>query len=101
MRIRYTVRARDDLRTILTYVESRSRQGATNVARAMRKSFELIGQFPQSGRLAGEQGTRVLPVGRYPYLIYWTVEQGEVGLFTFGTPRAGHGIPIRTALIES
>jgi toxin ParE1/3/4 len=78
MRIRYTVRARDDLRTILTYVESRSRQGATNVARAMRKSFELIGQFPQSGRLAGEQGTRVLPVGRYPYLIYWTVEQGEV-----------------------
>jgi toxin ParE1/3/4 len=78
MRIRYTVRARDDLRTILTYVESRSRQGAANVARAMRKSFELIGQFPQSGRLAGEQGTRVLPVGRHPYLIYWTVEQGEV-----------------------
>jgi hypothetical protein len=30
----------------------------------MHKTIELIGQFPQAGRLAGEQGTRVLPVGR-------------------------------------
>jgi hypothetical protein len=29
----------------------------------MYKTIELIGQFPQSGRTAGEQGTRVLPVG--------------------------------------
>jgi plasmid stabilization system protein ParE len=43
----------------------------------MQKTIELIGQFPQSGRLAGEQGTRVLPVGRYRYSVYWTVERGE------------------------
>jgi len=77
VRIRYTSRARDDLGAILAYVEQRSPQGARNIARALHKTVELIGQFPQSGRLAGEEQTPVLPVGRYPYLIYWSVEQGE------------------------
>jgi plasmid stabilization system protein ParE len=52
MRVRYAVRAHDDLCTILAYIESRNPQGATNVARAVRKAIELIGQFPHSGRLA-------------------------------------------------
>ena len=37
----------------------------------------LIGQFPQSGRAAGESDTLVLPVGRYPYLVYWSVEGND------------------------
>lgn len=77
MTVRYTARAHNDLRSILTYVEVRSPQGARNVARAMRKTIALIEQFPESGRLAGEQGTRVLPVGHYPYLVYWSVENRE------------------------
>jgi len=77
VRIRYTSRARNDLTTIFAYVEQHSPQGARNIAQALHKTVELIGQFPQSGRLAGEEQTRVLPVGRYPYLIYWSVEQDE------------------------
>jgi plasmid stabilization system protein ParE len=80
MKVRYTPRARDDLGAILLYIERHSPQGARNVMRAMRKTIELIGQFPQSGRHAGEQGTRVLPVGRYPYLIYWSVEGDEASI---------------------
>jgi len=78
MKVEYTPRARDDLAAILTYIEQHSPQGARNVARAIRKTIELIGEFPESGRLAGEQGTRVLPVGRYPYLIYWSIEGAKV-----------------------
>jgi toxin ParE1/3/4 len=74
MKVEYTPRARDDLTAILTYVERHSPQGARNVARAIRRTIQLIGEFPQSGRLAGEQQTRVLPAGRYPYQIYWSVE---------------------------
>jgi plasmid stabilization system protein ParE len=77
MKVRYTPRARDDLSAILTYIKERNPQGARNVTRVMHKTIELIGQFPRSGRHAGEQGTRVLPVGRYPYLIYWTIERDE------------------------
>jgi toxin ParE1/3/4 len=77
MIVRFTPRARGDLLSILTFIEGHSPQGARNVARVMQKTVELIGQFPKSGRIAGEQGTRVLPVGRYPYLIYWSVEDHE------------------------
>src|ERR1700739_1780974 len=68
MKVRYTARAREDQRTLLAYIESSSPQGASNVARAIHKTIELIGQFPEAGRLAGEKATRVLPVGRYALL---------------------------------
>jgi toxin ParE1/3/4 len=78
MRVRYTPRARDDIAFILSYLELHSPQGARNVARAMHKTLELIGQFPQSGRLVSEFGIRVLPIGSYPCLIYWSAEADEV-----------------------
>jgi toxin ParE1/3/4 len=77
MRIRYTPRARRDLRQILEYIEERNSRGARNVKRAIQKVIELVGEFPDGGRLAGEQATRVLPAGRYPYLIYWSVQNNE------------------------
>jgi plasmid stabilization system protein ParE len=77
MRVRYTLRARRDLQSILRYIDERSPRGATRVKRAIQKTIGMIGEFPESGRRAGEQGTRVLPAGRYPYLIYWSIEAGE------------------------
>jgi plasmid stabilization system protein ParE len=77
MRVRYTPRARSDLQSILQYIDERSPLGARSVKRAIRKTIELIGEFPEGGRRAGEQAARVLPAGRYPYLIYWSVEGGE------------------------
>jgi toxin ParE1/3/4 len=77
MRIRYTPRASRDLAAILLYLSKHSPQGMRNVRRAIDNTERLIGQFPQAGRLSKETGTRVLPAGRYPYLIYWTIEAGE------------------------
>jgi len=93
MRVRYTPRARSDLRSILEYIDDRSPRGARSVKRAIQTTVGLIGEFPESGRLAGEQSTRMLPAGRYPYLIYWTIEAGEVWLVHIRNarrrPRAG------------
>ena len=80
MRVRYTLRARSDLRAILQYIDKRDSRGAQNIKRAIRKTIQLIGEFPESGRHSGEQSTRVLPAGRYPYLLYWAVEAGDVWL---------------------
>jgi plasmid stabilization system protein ParE len=77
MRVRYTPRARSDLQSILQYIDERSPLGARNVKRALQKTIELISEFPEGGRQAGEQHVRVLPAGRYPYLIYWSIEGGE------------------------
>ena len=80
MRVRFTSRARNDLVEILNYLDQRSPQGARNVKRAIHKTIELIGQAPLSGRRADVQETRVLSAGRYPYLIYWSIEGGEAWL---------------------
>ena len=54
MRVRYTPRARDDLEAILDYLDRRSPQGANGVKRSIRKVGELIGEYPEGGRPAGE-----------------------------------------------
>jgi plasmid stabilization system protein ParE len=77
MRVRFTKRARDDLVAILNYLDEKSPQGARNVKRAIRKTIELIGTLPDSGRRSGILDIRVLPAARYPYLVYWNVEAGE------------------------
>jgi plasmid stabilization system protein ParE len=61
-------------------IDRHSPRGARNVKRAIQRTVELIGEFPEGGRPVGEQAARVLPAGRYPYLIYWSVEAGEVWL---------------------
>ncbi len=77
MKARFTPRARDDLRSIFEYLNNQNPQGAHNVKRALDATIQLIEQFPDCGRLAGEQSVRVLPVGRHPYLVYWLVEADE------------------------
>ena len=77
MSVRYTPRSRGDLSAILEYVERESPRGARSVKKAIKGTIELIGQFPEGGRLAGVEAVRVLPAGRHPYLVYWSVEGGD------------------------
>jgi plasmid stabilization system protein ParE len=76
--VRYTRRALSDLSQILDYVDERSPGGALNVKLAIKHAINAIGENPGIGRPTGKGGTRGMPVGRYPYLIYWTVTAGEV-----------------------
>lgn len=80
MKVRYTPRAKNDLDTILRYIARHSPQGARRVRAVLRRTVDSIGEYPQAGRLAGEQDARVLPVGRYPYLVYWTIEGEQVAI---------------------
>jgi plasmid stabilization system protein ParE len=72
MRVRYTPRARDDLAEILKYLDDRSPQGSRNVKRTIRKTIELICQFPLWGETLRKGNPRL--ACRYPYLIYWSVD---------------------------
>jgi plasmid stabilization system protein ParE len=69
MKVRFAPRARSDLESILEYLSEHNLQGAHNVKQALQATISLIGHFPESGRFAGEEGVRVLPAGRYPYLV--------------------------------
>ncbi len=74
--LHFSRRAERDLREILEYLEQHSPAGARNVARTIAR----IAEFPQGGRLSGEQHTRVVQAGRYPYLIYWHAEGSEIAI---------------------
>lgn len=78
MIVRYTRRALNDLSKILDYLDERSPRGALGVKLAIRRAINAIGENPGVGRASGRGGTRPMPVGRYPYLIYWIVEENEV-----------------------
>jgi toxin ParE1/3/4 len=74
--VRYADSALADLAAILAYLEERSISGGRNVMRSIRKTADLIGDYPGLGRLAGESTVRVTRAGRYPYLVYWDVVAG-------------------------
>lgn len=79
MRVCYSPRAISDLAGIAAYLVKRSPRGAESVDRGIRKTVELIAAFPGSGRaLEQRPAVRVLPVGRYPYLVFYTVREDEV-----------------------
>jgi plasmid stabilization system protein ParE len=73
-------RARDDLAKILEYLDERSPGGARNVKLAIERAIGTIAENPGLGHPTGRGATRGMPVGRNPYLVYWTVEAGEVWL---------------------
>ena len=76
--LRFTSAARKNIEAILTYLNERSPAGARGVGRAIDKTAGSIGQFPDRGRLSGEADTRVVRVGRYPYLIHWRMSGADV-----------------------
>ncbi len=79
MKLRYSSRASRDLAEIGEYLTARSPGGALSVERRIRKTIKLISEFPGAGRgLDQRPAVRVLPIGRYPYLIFYTLRDTEI-----------------------
>jgi toxin ParE1/3/4 len=57
----------------------RSPSGALAVERRIRRTVALLADFPGAGRALEQRPTvRVMPIGRYPYLIFYTVSDREL-----------------------
>ena len=79
MKLRYSPRAMRDLAEIADYLTARSPKGAASVARRIRKTIDLITGFPGAGRrLEQRPAVRVMPLGRYPYLVFYTLRDDEI-----------------------
>ena len=79
MTVRYSPRASADLIVIADYLTERSPRGVRSVEAKIRATIELLGIAPGSGRALEERPeVRVLPVVRYPYLIFCTMEADDV-----------------------
>ena len=79
MRVVYTPRALADLIDIADFLKARSPVGARAVELRIQRSFALLAEFPGAGRaLQQRPQVRVMPLGRYPYLIFYTLSGEEL-----------------------
>jgi toxin ParE1/3/4 len=62
------------------YIYERNRSAALSVAKRVEDLAALLGEFPLIGHLTDEAEVRVLPVVRYPFMIFYTIDAtaGEV-----------------------
>jgi addiction module RelE/StbE family toxin len=78
MDIRYSVRARNDLRRIFEYLDERAPKAAHEVRRAIEASVALLADFPLMAPMTDEDDVRELTLARYPYRIYYRVRGEEL-----------------------
>ena len=77
MRVRYTPRARADLREIFAYLYELSPRGALNVRGAIKNTVAQIGHERRRGQATDKADVRRVPVVRYPYAVYFRVSGDE------------------------
>jgi toxin ParE1/3/4 len=73
MKLRYSETALRELDDIFAYIHARNRSAAAAVVDRIEGLASLIGEIPFIGHLTDEQGVRMMPVVRYPFLIFYTV----------------------------
>ncbi len=79
MRVRYTARALDDLWTISRTIRRESPTGAEAVAMRIERTVKLISLHPGAGRVHRKKdGIRRLAIGRYPYTVYYRINDDAV-----------------------
>jgi toxin ParE1/3/4 len=75
MKLRFTPRAAQDLAAIADYIHARNPAAAQRVRAAILHSLQNLVLFPQAGRAQTVAGARKLITRRYPYLVYYTVDE--------------------------
>jgi plasmid stabilization system protein ParE len=74
MKLRFTARAIQDLSGIADYLTERNPQAARRVRAAILESLQHLLLFPRAGRRQKVEGIRKFVTRRYPYLIYYAVD---------------------------
>lgn len=78
MRVRYTETALRELGEILSYIFERNPSAAAGVADRVQRLAALLEEFPFAGHDTDEAGVRMVPLVRYPFLIFYAVDGEEV-----------------------
>ena len=77
MKVSYSPRSLRQLEAIHSYIGERSPRGARSVIARIRELCEKLGDMPGMGTLTDQPGVLVLPVVRYPYLIFYAIREAE------------------------
>ncbi len=88
MKLRFTRRATEDLSNIANYIRKRNPLAARHVRAAIISSLQILVLFPRIGRPQTTKGVRKLVTRRYPYLVYYVVDEAteEIMILTIQHP---------------
>jgi len=78
MRVRYTDTALRELDEIFAYIAKHNAAAAASVVGRVENLIVQLAEFPLLAQETDVAGVRKFPLGRFPYVIYYTVEQDEV-----------------------
>ncbi|MCC8975651.1 MULTISPECIES: type II toxin-antitoxin system RelE/ParE family toxin [Bradyrhizobium] len=81
--VRYTRRALVQIDHALSYIETRSPQGAVDVRDRILALVTLLQEQPRAGRPTSRSGVRRLSATPYPYLIDYRVTPTEIIIMRF------------------
>ncbi len=88
MKLRFTPRAARDLADLADYIRARNPEAAQRVRASILDTLQNLVLFPQMGRPQAAAGVRKIVTRKYPYLIYYTVddEAEEIIILTIQHP---------------
>jgi toxin ParE1/3/4 len=75
MKLRFTRRAIANLIEIADHIRARNPAAARRVRAAIYESLQLLILFPHIGRRQKTEGVRKLVTRKYPYLVYYTIDE--------------------------
>jgi toxin ParE1/3/4 len=78
MKIRYTETALIEIDEIFAFIATDNVTAARAVVDRTQATIDRLSQFPRLGHIANENDVRSIQVGRYPFLIFYTIDQNEV-----------------------
>jgi toxin ParE1/3/4 len=77
MTVRYTEAALRELEEIFSYIYDRSPAAAGAVIDRIDRVATLLSEFPSAGHESDEPGVRVMPLVRYPFVLFYAVSDRE------------------------
>lgn len=88
MKLHFTRRAIQDLSSIADYVYQQNPQAARRVRDSIIESLQTLVLFPRIGRQQAVKSVRKLVTRRYPYLVYYSVDETseEIVIITIQHP---------------
>ncbi len=82
MKIVFTKPALVELEAIFSYISERNPTAAIAVVERIERTVSQLAHFPLAGHPKYKPGVRMIPLRRYPYLIFYKVEATEVHILS-------------------
>jgi plasmid stabilization system protein ParE len=73
MKVRWSETALAETEAIFSFIHERNRSAAASIVQRFEELAALLSEFPLAGHLTDETDVRTISVVRYPFLIFYTI----------------------------